>query len=221
MDAVMTAGEAVEAHAAGDDKARKKDLKELKRRLDSVRPLDSWERYRALNDAMDEAYDLIEISNREARLALMLMGALNASVFVVATRAHVAASLAGSARVLFGTLLAIYGIIAVGLMLQAIEVLRPGRFRPRLGDWDRDADDYPIGVRYYEDIIARDVHGHWRAWGEVTVRQLCAELAIQIHSLSFKNNVKRVGLKRLYAGLRLMTLLVTGIVMVAIYSAWQ
>src|SRR4029434_6970464 len=130
---------------------------------------------------MDEAYDLIEISNREARLALMLMGALNAAVFFVATRHGIAGSLTGTARILFGILLAIYGLTAVYLMLQAIEVLRPGRFRPRMGDWRADAEVFPIGVRYYEDIITRDVHGHWRAWGEVSLRQLCAELAVQIH----------------------------------------
>ena len=36
-----------------DTLSRKKE-----RRRDPNRPLDSWERYRALNDAMDEAYEL-------------------------------------------------------------------------------------------------------------------------------------------------------------------
>src|SRR5262245_24932816 len=132
MDAAAMLEQAAWTHAGPDEKARKRDLKELKRRFDMVRPLDAWERYRALNDAMDEAYDLIEISNREARLALMLMGALNAAVFFVATRHGIAGSLTGTARILFGVLLAIYGLTAVYLMLQAIEVLRPGRFRPRM-----------------------------------------------------------------------------------------
>lgn len=206
---------------AESDHKPKRELKELKRRFDSVRPLDSWERYRALNDAMDEAYDLIEISNREARLALMLMGGLNAGVIVVATRGGLVHSVEGFPRVLLGIFLAIYAVTAVYFMLQAIEALRPGRFHPRLGDWSRDSEDYPLGVRYYEDIIERDVVSHWRAWREVTLAQLNAEIAIQIHSLSLKNNVKRVGLRRLYAGLRVMTLLVSGILIVFVYAAWR
>jgi hypothetical protein len=214
---------AAHTHAAADAelKRTRRELKELKRRFDSVRPLDSWERYRALNDAMDEAYDLNEISNREARLALMLMGGLNAGVILVSTRGGFVASLQGFQRVLLAILLAVYAVTAVYFMLQAIEALRPGRFRPRLGDWPRDTDDYPLGVRYYEDIIERDVVSHWRAWSAVSLIQLNAELAIQIHSLSLKNNIKRVGLRRLYAGLRVMTLLVTGILILFVYSAWR
>ena len=56
-------------------KLKKKDFKRL---FDPTRELDGWERYRALIDASDEAYDLIDISNREARFALIVMGALNA-----------------------------------------------------------------------------------------------------------------------------------------------
>jgi hypothetical protein len=209
------------ARAPDGELKRKRELKELKRRFDSVRPLDSWERYRALNDTMNEAYDLIEISNREARLALMLMGGLNAGVIVVATRGGLASSLQGFPRVLLAIMLAIYAVTAVHFMLAAIETLRPGRFHPRLGDWSRDSDDYPLGVRYYEDIIERDVVSHWRAWREVSLSQLNAEIAIQIHSLSLKNNVKRVGLRRLYAGLRVMTLLVSGILALFVYSAWR
>ena len=40
---------------------RKKDLKRLQ---DATRPLDSWERYRALVDSSEEAYDLIDTSNQ-------------------------------------------------------------------------------------------------------------------------------------------------------------
>src|ERR1041384_6092594 len=63
--------------AEAELKARKREIRELKRQIEG-RPLDSWERYRALRDVLGQSYDLIEISNREARLALMLMGALNA-----------------------------------------------------------------------------------------------------------------------------------------------
>ena len=60
--------------------------RELKKILGENRPLDGWERYRALNDAMDEAYEVMDLSNREARFALLVMGVLNAGVLISASR---------------------------------------------------------------------------------------------------------------------------------------
>lgn len=196
---------------------RKKDLKRL---LDMTRPLDAWERYRALNDAMDEAYDVIDMSNREARFALILMGGLNAVVVLAATRADLLSVLDVRQRLWAAVLLAIYGVCAVYFLLQAIEALRPGKFRPDLADWREDGDDFPKGVRYYEDVIERDVRAHWRAWREVQMGQLNAELAIQLHSMCIKSNVRRVALRRLYAGLRIMTLLVAGLIVLFVYASW-
>ncbi len=73
-----------------DVKPRKKELRRC-----SARPAGStpWERYRALNDAMDEAYELMDHSNREARFALLVMGILNAFVVISASRPEVVGSL--------------------------------------------------------------------------------------------------------------------------------
>ena len=70
----------VEPEAPAESRESKERKREQKRLEDANRPLDSWERYRALNDTMDEAYELVGIANREARFAAILMGALNASV---------------------------------------------------------------------------------------------------------------------------------------------
>jgi len=200
-------------------KLRKKDLRRV---LDTGnRLLDSWERYRALNDAMDEAYEVIDISNREARFSLILMGILNAVVLIAATRTEVIGSLNPTQRIFTAILLGIYGVCALYFLLQAIEALRPGKFRPRLGDWRPDSDDFPRGVRYYEDVIERDVQSHWHAWRDVQIVQLNAELAVQFHSLCVKSNFKRIALRRLYAGLRLMTFLVTGLLVLFTYAAWR
>jgi hypothetical protein len=195
--------------------------KALKRLLDGDRPLDSWERNRSLNDAIDEAYDLIDISNREARFALILMGSLNAFLVLVATRSDILAQLDARERWVMGVLAGVYAVVAVNFVLEAIQALRPGRFRPNLGDWAPDSDDYPQGVRYFEDVVRRDVQSHWRAWREVRVDQLNAELAVQLHSLCIKNQATRKSLRRLYAGLRIMTLLITVLICIFIYGAWN
>jgi hypothetical protein len=202
---------------SGIEGLRKKDVKRL---LDMSRPLDAWERYRALNDAMDEAYDVIDMSIREARFALLLMGGLNAVVIVAATRSDLITVFRPEQRVWAGSLLAVYGICAVYFLLQAIEALRPGKFRPQLGAWSDASEDFPKRVRYYEDVIERDVQSHWQAWREVQIGQLNAELAVQLHSMCIKSNVKRNALRRLYAGLRVMTLLVAALVALFVYASW-
>jgi hypothetical protein len=195
--------------------------KELKRLFGETRPLDSWERYRALNDAIDEAYEVTDISNREARFALLVMGVLNAFVVVGASRRELIGTLDPTQRAVAGGLLCIYAVSAVYFLFQAIEVLRPGRFRPKLDAWQSADTDVPAGVRYYEDVIERDVHSLWQAWSQVRVGQLNAELAVQLHSLSFKSNLKRIALTRLFTGLRIMVLLVVALMTVFIYAAWM
>jgi hypothetical protein len=195
--------------------------KELKGLLDMARPLDAWERYRALNDAVDEAYELIDISNREARFSLILMGGLNAIVVLGATRADILTALDSRQRLWAAGLFAVYGVCAIYFLIQAIDALRPGSFRPDLGTWPAGGDDYPRGIRYFEDVIARDAQSHWRAWCDVDMAQLSAELAVQHHSLCLKSNVRRVALRRLYAGLRLMTVLVAALAVLYIYAVWR
>jgi hypothetical protein len=200
---------------------RKLRKRELKSRADAARPLDSWERYRALNDAMDEVYELIDIQNREARFALILMGGLNAAVMLATTRADLLTSLPASSKAVVASLLCVYGVFAFSLMLKAVDALRPGHFRPRLEDWSRDSEDYPKGVRYFEDVIERDASGYWEAWREVRLAQLNAELAVQVHSLCRTTNLKRLALRRLYSGLRVMTFLLAGLAALFVVSAWM
>jgi hypothetical protein len=203
------------------DEEEKAQRKERKRLADATRPLDSWERYRALSDATDEAYDLIDIHNREARFALLVMGLLNAALFVAVTRSGLDAALGPVVRPAFGLALVLYGVLALYFLIQAIELLRPRRFRPRPHPPDgSEGEDFPLGVRYYEDVILRDVDGHWQAWREVHMGQLNAELAVQLHSLCLMNRNKHVALRRLYAGLRAMALLVGASAALFALFAW-
>jgi hypothetical protein len=198
-----------------DARFRKKDG-----RSDPNRPLDAWERYRALNDAMDEAYELMDHSNREARFALLVMGILNAFVVIGASRTELAGALGRTERLIAAGLLSVYAVTAVYFLFQAIAALRPGKYQPDLASWNKDAADYPRGLRYYEDVIQRDAKSHWQAWREVPLAQLNAELAVQHHSLCLKANAKRVAQARLFAGLRVMVLLEVCLMALFVYAAW-
>jgi hypothetical protein len=194
--------------------------RERKRAHDHERRLEGWERYRALVDASDEAYELIDISNREARFALILMGALNAVALVLLTRADILSLLPARDRYWMVGLFVAYIVMAVGFLMQAIEALRPGRFRPRIWDWNGGDDDRPAGVRYYEDVIQQTAAEHWKTWQEVRLTQLNAEIAVQVHSLSLKNHARHVAIRRLYGGLRLMALVLGALMIAFAWLVW-
>jgi len=195
--------------------------KEIKRQADTVRPLDSWERYRALNDAMDEVFERIDVSNRELRFALILMGSLNTAAALAATRRELISFLPAPIKVVAAAVLVVYAGVAGYFLLQAINGLQPRHFRPRLGDWSAESGDYPVGIRYFEDVVARDAHNYWNAWRDVRLSQINAELAVQVHSLCLSANAKRLGLRRLFGGLRVMALLLGCVLLLIAIGAWR
>jgi hypothetical protein len=198
-------------------KLKKKDFKRL---FDPTRELDGWERYRALIDASDEAYDLIDISNREARFALIVMGALNALPLLLLTKNDIIAAMSRGERIWMMSFLIGYALLLLYFILQAIEALHPGRFRPNLKDWPTSSPDYPIGVRYYEDVIKRSDAEHWAAWQHVRLSQLNAELAVQVHGLALKNDAKHRAVRRLYIGLRAMAFMLGAVLLMYLLFSW-
>ena len=180
-------------------------LRKLKEKLDDSRALTPAELYRALSDALDEGYELFDLSNREARFALILMGGLNAALVIVASQSGLRERLSPIELQIEAAIIGIYALLAIAFLFQAITALRPGQFRPKLKHWSRERKDFPQGVRYFEDIIHRNTMDHWEAWQAVTLRQLNAELAVQLHSLALKNEARKKALRRLYTSLRIMT----------------
>jgi len=119
-----------------------------------------------------------------------------------------------------GLVLIVYASVAVYFFLSAIEILRPRRYRPKLDHPDLEAAAKPAGVRYYEDIILRNAEAHWAAWRNVRIGQLNAELALQVHSLALVNKSKYTAVQRLYAGLRLMTVIVAAVIILIVFFAF-
>jgi len=195
---------------AGDDVKRRK----WEAKQSDSRPLGAMERYRALNDAMDEAYDLFDLTNRDARFALILMGGLNAALVVFATRSEIVSRLTPTQGAITGVVLAAYVVLAFVFLLQAIQALRPGNIRP-VSKIDA-AVGLPVGVRYFEDVVTRSVDEHVAAWNNVTIAQLNTELAAQVHSMCLRNVKRKDALRRLYNHLRLMTILLAVILVIVL-----
>jgi uncharacterized protein YjiK len=79
-------------------------------------------------------------------------------------------------------------------------------------------DHYPEGLRYFEDAVLRDVEAYRRAWREVRFGQLNGELAVQNHVMARINLDKYRSLRRLYGGLRVLTLLAGGLLAILALS---
>ena len=196
-----------------------KRLKWEAKQLDSTRPLGAWEMYRALNDALDEGHDQFDLSNRDARLALILMGGLNAALVILASQTSLGAGLSTVERQIEAAVVALYALFAIAFLLQAIDTLRPAHFRPDFSRWPDERPDHPRGVRYFEDVAERDTESHWKAWRGISVQQLNAELAVQLHSLSLKNQARKTALRRLYQSLRHMAIVFSAILLLfAVFS---
>ncbi len=204
-----------------DKEGEKQRKKEEKRLRDAHRPLDAWERYRALVDTLEEGHQMLEIADRKVRFALVVMAALNVLLFVLVTRVDMVELIPDALRSWIGAYMVVYAFVAVYFFLQAIESLRPRRFRPHLHyPGPAGADHYPMGLRYYEDVVLRDLEAYRRAWRDVRLGQLNAELAVQAHIMARTNLDKYTALRRLFAGLRVMTLLGAGLITAVAFSVF-
>ncbi len=197
-----------------EKRAEKLRRQQERRLLDAHRPLTSWERYRALRDAFDEGLELVDLADHKARFAFVIMGALNLALFFVANRSEVVELLPEGAWPWLAAYLAAYALVGVYFFLQAIESLRPRSVRPRVSpDGDLGVEDYPIGVRFFHDVLDRDVASHLGAWRNIRIGQLNAEVARQAYALAAINKQKYRALNRLYLGLKIMTLLAAGLLL--------
>jgi hypothetical protein len=180
---------------------------------DAHRPLDPWERYRALNDAYDLQQELIDLGDHKARFALVIMTGLNAAALLLVARSEVWTALSPGLRPWLGGYLAAYGCTALYFFFQAIESLKP---RIYMGGADKDL----LGIRFFEGILRRSEEEYRGTWSEVRIDQLSEEIAEQVHILSRINREKYTALYKLYLGLQVITVLTGGLIGVSQFAVW-
>jgi uncharacterized protein YjiK/uncharacterized membrane protein YuzA (DUF378 family) len=204
--------------ATNAGKLSKKERRLLK---DAHRPLDSWEKYRALTDILDEQIELVDLADHKARFALVIMAALNVLLFFGATRTDIVEDLPGSSHIYLAGYLLIYVLVALYFFMQAVESLRPRKSQPQV-DYHGDVgpQEHPLGIRFYEDILGRDLDAYRRVWRDLRIGQLNNELAVQAHALAGINHAKYRALRRLYMGLKIITLMAVGLVGLAALAAF-
>lgn len=204
-------------------KLGKKEKKLLK---DAQRPLDSWERYRVLTDLVEEALDLVDIADHKARYAMVIVVALNVALYFVATGGGLVSGIPSHRQGWLTGYLLLYAVVVLYTLYQAVGSLRPRlqsitslRLRqtpsPGRPSQEGDPDEEPLGLRFYKDVLGRDLVAYQKLWKEVRIGQLNNELAVQVHALAGIQQAQYGALRRLYLGLLTLTIMAGGLLALA------
>jgi hypothetical protein len=201
-------GMAIQTSPQSDDDEEAKRRRKEKKALDAAtQPLDPWQRYKALSDVLDAGQDMIDLADHKARFALLIMGALNAGVFLASARAPAGSFFGSELGRLVGVGLLAYAVSALYFFAQAIEALRP-RGKPGMRPLPTEPiPDVSLGMRFYHDILERSADEYQRLWSVLKVDNLNAEISGQVHVVAEINRDKYAALRRLYTGLKVMTVL--------------
>ena len=172
--------------------------------------LDPADRYKALVNGVKAAQDLIELGDKKARFALVIMSVLNAvAVLLIVRSGDVAIPKGGLLGSIIRLELAAYAIVTVYYVSQAIAALRPrGVKPPPLSDLPSAVEPgVSMRVLFYADIISRPRDQYRTVWDGLRMDNLNTELADQLYALSQINRQKFSALDRLYFGLSVMTVM--------------
>ena len=202
-----------------DKTAKKLEKLEAERGL-----LDPADRYKALVNAVEASQDLIELADKKARFALVIMSVLNAvAVLLVVRGGGVSFPKTGIFGALVPLEFAAYAVVTVYYISQAISALRPrGVSAPPQNMLPSNVESAKsMRVLFYADVVARERDEYKQLWANLRMDNLTTELADQLYTLSIINSQKFRALERLYFGLTVMTVLlavVIGTIALAQYS---
>jgi len=180
------------------DRRRRKDAE----RFGETRPLDPWERYRALSDHVDHLLDVTELADRKTRFALVILGALNAVNVLIALQAP-RLDVDGLNHTFLLVYVAGYVLISLYFFVYAITALRPRVGRMHRAGEPR-ADARVPGLRLMDDILATSIDDYYDLWQKAEVGQLDREMALQAYLLARANQEKFQAVRRVYQGLLIL-----------------
>lgn len=172
------------------------------------------DRFRLLTDYIDAERKMIEVADHKARFGLVIMGALNAVLLLLAMRGHLFDPVPESLRPWLPVLLLPYGAVAFVFLLDAVRVLQPHmRSWPEVSDAApaplrgaeaAASDERPLGIMYWGAAATADFPRYARLWTEARVGQAGTELALLAYELARVNAAQYASLRRMFQGLRLM-----------------
>mgnify|MGYP003334038075 CR=1 FL=1 len=210
-----------------DEKPEKADKAEKAlRKLEAERGLlDPEGRYKALVNAVKMAQDIIEMGDKKARFALVIMSVLNAVAVLLVVRGGDVVFPHGSAIAnIVRAEFALYVVVTVYYVWQAISALRPRGVRiPAASELPAEVTPgASMRVLFYADAVGRDRAAYRAVWDSLRMDNLTTEMTDQLYTLSQINRQKYAALDRLYAGLMIMALLLGALIgTIALHQALQ
>ena len=181
-----------------DHKARKR---EAKLRRDARRPPDSYERFKIMLDVLGEQRHVVDLEDHRARYAMIIMGAINAALYLVGSRAASSGLLPAGAEPWIVALGLAYAAASVLFLLAVIDCLRPRTLERK-------------GLLHWEGALMHDLAEYETGWRDVRMDQLNREAVHIAHLLARMINEKYRANRRLYGGLTV--LIVVGAALLAI-----
>lgn len=179
----------VEPAEAHDRKGRKR---EAKRRRDVQRLPDSYERFKILLEVIGEQRHVVNLEDHRARYAMVVMAAINAAVFLVASR--VAGNLPAALPHWLLGVVVVYVAATLLFLLTAVDCLRPRSLQRK-------------GLLHWEGAVMHDIAEYETAWSEVRMDQLNQEAVLIAHMLARMIGEKYRANRRLYGGLAVLIVL--------------
>jgi hypothetical protein len=207
----------LEITANGDrpGKVAKNDKKARRQRQQSM---SAREQCRNLWEAVNQARRMVELADHKARYALVVMGVVNAGVFLLATRSeHFIQLVPEGSRPLLSFLIIPFGLISLLFLVDAYNSLRP---RPPIFVADgpyTNPEDRPKGLIFWDTLLAGSLDRYQHSWQTVHLGQFNNELAAMAYSLAHGIRAKYAALHRLYIELLLIILLAGFILAVPLY----
>jgi hypothetical protein len=181
-----------------DAKAVRRQERFLERATEN-RPLDPWERYRALTDQYDRLTDVAEQGDRKTRFALLILGGINAVNLLIVTQGD----LSGGPNLTNPTVVAYvacYVFLSLCFFVYAIGALRP---RSPESEGADGASGRPL-LHLDDEALQEPAAAYAVRWQQAQIGEMNAEVATMVHGLS-RNNVRKLrALQRVYLGLYIL-----------------
>ncbi len=202
---------AFEIDTSPDEKSERRRARALRRAEEMAGPMEPELRFRVLLSILKMETDFLDLADKKARFALVIMSALNAIALVLIMKGAEFVTAAGGWGHALRVILACYFAGTIFYIWQAIEALRPRGQRGRCTKAlpNEITPEASMRVLFHTDIAARERDDFRGLWSELRLDNVTTELSDQLHMVSRINVVKFAALGRLYQGVGVMTLLLT------------
>jgi hypothetical protein len=171
-------------------------------------PLSPVMRYRTLIDTLKIEEDFLDLADKKARFALIIMSVLNAVAVLLAVRGGDGLiPKTGPWAAAIQLEIVAYAASTVYYLVQAINALRP-RGETGIATVDLPTEvvaGESMRVLFHSHIVRRSREDYRRVWDELRLDNVTAELADQLHIVSKINVQKYAALYRLYQGMKILT----------------